>query len=408
MSGSRKSSAAFFAAAVFLLAGLQTASAHEALKAKAHGVDLTRLPVGDTRVSDKPKVGWIWACRPPLDAPPAVAKGPWFNPDGLTYDLTRKAVVQGEVTWPHRFVMRVEGDRRIFSSNDLPNHPTGEFPISPQDPAYQYDRNPSRISAQNMTVELPLNPTPSAEPTCAPGAVGILLTGVVLFNALDAVGLDAVAHESQDGCQGHPQRDGVYHYHSLTICHDDAVLPDGHSALVGYALDGFGIFGRLGEGGKPLSSADLDECHGHTHAIPWNGKTVTMYHYHGTWDFPYTVGCMRGPFDFADMITISGGPEARGEGLRPRDGLRPGGMRPGSPPGPGAAPPRAALPGTPPGTPLGPRPDRVQFAAAAAKLGVSEQQLMQALGPPPPDFEAAAKRLGVDVETLRRALVPPR
>ena len=32
---------------------------------------------------------------------------------------------------------------------------------------------------------------------------------------------------------------------------------------MGYAIDGFGIFGRYGDGGKALTSADLDECHGH-------------------------------------------------------------------------------------------------------------------------------------------------
>ena len=43
-----------------------------------------------------------------------------------------------------------------------------------------------------------------------------------------------------------------------------------------------------------LTNADLDECHGHTHAIAWDGRTVTMYHYHATWEFPYVLGCFRG------------------------------------------------------------------------------------------------------------------
>ncbi|MGL1604072.1 hypothetical protein ACSTI6_23330, partial [Vibrio parahaemolyticus] len=81
---------------------------------------------------------------------------------------------------------------------------------------------------------------------------------------------------------------------------------DGHSALVGYAIDGFGIFGRYGPGGKLLTSADLDACHGHTHAIPWDGKMVVLYHYHATWDFPYTIGCLKGAWKPADMRRISG------------------------------------------------------------------------------------------------------
>ncbi|MFN8426725.1 MAG: hypothetical protein U0X87_10785 [Anaerolineales bacterium] len=36
---------------------------------------------------------------------------------------------------------------------------------------------------------------------------------------------------------------------------------------MGYAFDGFGIFGYYGEDGSELTNADLDECHGHTHVI---------------------------------------------------------------------------------------------------------------------------------------------
>ena len=62
----------------------------------------------------------------------------------------------------------------------------------------------------------------------------------------------------------------------------------------------FGIYGRFGEDGETLSN-DLDECHGHTHEIEgdgkqieWDGKQVEMYHYHATYEYPYTIGCFRG------------------------------------------------------------------------------------------------------------------
>jgi hypothetical protein len=71
-----------------------------------------------------------------------------------------------------------------------------------------------------------------------------------------------------------------------------------------------------------------------------------------------------------------------------------------------------------------PRPPRPDFAAAAQKLGVSEADLKAALGvpanppttpptpgqrPPRPDFKAAAEKLGVTEEQLINALgIPPR
>jgi hypothetical protein len=112
------------------------------------------------------------------------------------------------------------------------------------------------------------------------------------MNALDAAGRDAIAHEVQDACQGHPQQAGVYHYHALTPCLDEGET--GHSRLVGYALDGFGLFGHRGENGAALTNRDLDRCHGHRHAVEWDGGTATLYHYHATWEYPYTVGCLRG------------------------------------------------------------------------------------------------------------------
>jgi hypothetical protein len=347
-----------------IIAAAGPAGAHDA----GDGADLTRLPLGDGKISSGPKRGWIWACRVDPAAGGAFRDGPWIDKASGTYDFTRKAVVSGKVSWNGRYVMRLEGDKRVFSTNDLPSHPTGVFPISPGDQAYQYDRNPNAIKDQDFKVELPAEPKPASAPTCAPGAVGILVSGAVLFNALDAPGRDAVAHETQDACQGHPQEAGAYHYHSITTCIDDKRLADGHSALVGYALDGFGIFGRYGEGGKLLSSADLDECHGHVHAIPWNGRTVVMYHYHATWDFPYTIGCMRGAWRQADVMAIS------------------------------------ALPRGGPGGPGGRGPD---LAAAAARLGVSEERLREALGPPPPDLAATAAKLGVDEAKLKAALSVP-
>ncbi len=68
------------------------------------------------------------------------------------------------------------------------------------------------------------------------------------------------------------------------------------------------------------------------------------------------------------------------------------------------APPSDA--GSQGGAPGGDGPD---LAAAADVLGVTQQELMAALGEPPPDFRAAAETLGVTVEELQAALgvAPP-
>jgi hypothetical protein len=338
-----------------------------------HGHDLTALPLGDGKLSQAPKVGWIWACHVDPQAGGAQRDGPWINAVQGTYDATAKVVVPGQVGWPSQFSLAVRQDQRVFSSNDLPNHTTGTFPVPGDSEAYRYDRNPNRIGAQTIQVALPLWPALAVQASCAPGALGFLLSGAVLFNALDAPGRDAVAHETQDACQGHPQESGVYHYHSLSNCLPDKREPGGHSALVGYLLDGFGLYGPYGENGQALASQDLDECHGHIHTIAWEGKQVAMYHYHATPDFPYTTGCLRGKYSNADVMALSGPRPQRGQG------------------GPEGRAPR----------PMGGPPE---LGRAAARLGISVQKLHDALGAPPPDLGAAAGRLGIRVDALRSAL----
>jgi hypothetical protein len=303
-------------------------------------VDLTQLQLGDGKYSTSPQVGYVYSCQTQFvfnGAGGQGAAGNWLNGDG-TWDATKKAVVDGSVTWPHSFTVSVQGDQRVFTGNDLPDHPTGVFPVSPGDDAYTYDRNPNSISAQSVTLALPANPTAAAQPGCVGGEVGILLSGVVLFNAFDAEGRDAPAHEVQDACDGHPQQAGFYHYHNLSDCIEDTAV--GHSALVGYAFDGFGIYGYYGDDGVEVTNADLDACHGHTHVIEWDGRFMEMYHYHATHEFPYVVGCFHGQSAVRALSGQGGGGQQGGQGQQPGGTQPQGGGQTG---GQGQQPPQEAI-----------------------------------------------------------------
>ena len=270
----------------------ETGSTSDHSDASHHSdVDLTHLEVGDGKYSTSPQAGYVFSCMTEFNGGGATGTGSWMNADG-TWDATKKAVVDGSVTWPHSFEITIQGDQRVFTGNNLPDHPTGNYPISPSDDAYSVDRNPNSISEQNISLSIPANPTAAAQPNCVGGEVGLMLSGVVIFNAFDAEGRDAGAHEVQDECDGHPQMSGFYHYHTLSDCFEDTA--SGHSALMGYAFDGYGIYGYYGEDGAEVTNEDLDECHGHTHVIEWDGQMVEMYHYHATHEFPYTVGCFHG------------------------------------------------------------------------------------------------------------------
>lgn len=258
-------------------------------------VDKTALPLGDGHVSTSPKAGYIDTCTTNFRGGGAMHAGSWLHTTTGTWDSTAKVKVSGNVSWPAaRYSATLSGGVRAITTNDLPlKFTTGVFPIMQSDAAYAYDRNPNAIAGQDRNYTLPGTPAAAATPSCTDlGEIGVLTNGVLLFNGLDAAGRDAVAHETQDSCDGHPDGQEMYHYHSITSCILNKAT--GASTLVGYALDGYGIYVERDKGGSLPTNADLDVCHGRTSQIEWDGKLTTMYHYDATLEYPYTLGCYHG------------------------------------------------------------------------------------------------------------------
>jgi len=187
--------------------------------------------------------------------------------------------------------IKLSHDERFLTigSQGYPNHPTAVFPNS---------GNPNSIEVQNFTFRLPLVPKLAGTITRLPmGPIGVALNGVVFFNPFEQGGMNAVEGYSEvwlDSCCGHPQQTGVYHYHKYPSCVKSPFADDGkqHSPIVGFAFDGFPVYG-------PYESADLmamnikddqalDACNGHK-------DDSRGYHYHvSPGRFPYIVGGYAG------------------------------------------------------------------------------------------------------------------
>jgi hypothetical protein len=291
------------------LSSSSNATSHETSDAvpKRYVLNPHALPLGDGKVSNTPQRGYVFSCNTEFRSSGAQHAGDWIK--GLTWDEERKIYVQGEVAWADAmFSTSLTAGRRLIVGNALPtNHTTGIFPIRNDDPAFQIDRNPNAIASQKLAWSLPVSPELSMSPTCVPmGMVGVMLNGVPLFNALDAAGRDAVAHEVQDHCNGHPERRGQYHYHGPSKCIKGAME---NNTLLGYAADGFGIYSMFDANGRELTNADLDECHGRTSMVQWDGRDMLLYHYVLTREYPYSVGCFRGvPIQRSDNGPARPGP----------------------------------------------------------------------------------------------------
>ena len=254
--------------------------------------DLSKLPLGDNKYStSSASKGFIYSCLKVGGGGGAFKDGPWINTANGTWSKKDKNVtVDGSVSWSNAsFSIKESGSKRELSGNGLPiNNVTGVYPVSKSDDAYNYDRNPNSIQAQKVLKSIPLNPNYSEKPGCLNmGAVGYSLNGVAIFNALDGEGRDAAAHEILDVCGGHPERTGQYHYHDYSECMSEK---SSEPKLIGYMLDGFGLYKY------PINPTnnELDECHGKTSEVMWNGSKQSIYHYVITDAYPYTIGCYRG------------------------------------------------------------------------------------------------------------------
>ena len=270
------------------------------------------LPLGDGKVLyGSAAVGYVDSCGTLRTNTRRVHGGPWINSTNNTWTPSEKPNVQGTNYFSSAyFHMSVANGIRTIATDSVPvAMPVGNFPISPNDPVYQYDTNPNTVTPNALTITLPSSPTIANTPSCVPqGAIGVFTNGVLLFNALDAGSLDAVAHETQDVCGGHPDHFGTYHYHDVSPC----ILNEakGSSTLVGYALDGFGIYVERNSDGSLVTNSQLDQCHGRTSPVQWDGQTVDMYHYDATNEYPYTIGCFAGTVTSAAATSIGDPPAA--------------------------------------------------------------------------------------------------
>jgi len=105
-----------------------------------------------------------------------------------------------------------------------------------------------------------------------PSVRGVAFNGV-RFDApapTDAI-LGAYTLAPFDDAGGHINLNAGYHYHAATGVSTQLSQDDDHAAMIGYAIDGHGLYAQLDTNGN--EPTDLDDCRGHT-------DETRGYHYH--------------------------------------------------------------------------------------------------------------------------------
>ena len=231
---------------------------------------------------------------------------PWLQGNNVVISKIEK--VPGKVKMKSVFKITETKNTRILKGNGIPSFEVGIFPIPKSSPSYKYyaalpatgydNAAEIPIKPYHLELKIPKNPKIAAKPSC----IEQMTTGVALVGAswhvevaFDALGnaYDPNAALPTDRCFGHPY-DTEYHVHGFSWKCMDQGKPGEPSPLVGYARDGFGIYGPRGADGKLVTNAQLDECHGRVGEVMWNGKKQKIYHYVLNNEYPYSVGCFRG------------------------------------------------------------------------------------------------------------------
>ncbi|KAH8066305.1 hypothetical protein JL722_738 [Aureococcus anophagefferens] len=191
----------------------------------------------------------------------------------------------------------------------------------------------SEAADQGVAFVVPASPVLKATHTaddvkCQMGPVAYALNGVAIFSgavdtscgALDVA--DASAEwTSFDCCSGHAEQTGAYHYHFPPSCllAQLGALGDGHSPQVGWAADGFPIYGPRGPGGVEIRNCGApgadgaycqDACGGYEGELAVDDFRYRYYLTGKTSDLdslpsdpkpddaalyaPYTIDCHRG------------------------------------------------------------------------------------------------------------------
>ncbi|WP_159473354.1 YHYH protein [Dyadobacter sp. 3J3] len=150
-----------------------------------------------------------------------------------------------------------------------------------------FNKNPNSISAQSYTFKIPVDPKVATTHAATPlGPIGVSLNGVPFFNQYAGPNQPLTSEATSfDQYWGHPQQTGQYHYHVEPLYL--TTVKTSKSALLGFLLDGFPVYGPE-ENGTLVNIASLDVYHGHTLAT--TDYPGGIYHYHITSSDPYING----------------------------------------------------------------------------------------------------------------------
>ncbi|QKV20478.1 YHYH protein [Oricola thermophila] len=217
-----------------------------------------------------------------------------------------------------------DGDHASIISDTFPDHEmmTGIVGTNEQVP----------VPAKDHAAPIPLEPKLGDTPQTRDSSLGVAVNGVPIYDYTAGGEMteaelyhyqahhDTVATQQLDECGGHAGKGDDYHYHAKPTCMIEQMKNAGDDAIIGWAFDGFPIFGDNNPDGTQIADGELDVCNG-------KADDTFGYRYHTSADAPYIIQCLMG--EVADLQALPrvaplrsiDGNGGRDSGVPPRGGV---------------------------------------------------------------------------------------
>ncbi|MFQ3354762.1 MAG: hypothetical protein ACI8Y9_000494 [Paracoccaceae bacterium] len=169
------------------------------------GPDCSALRLGDDYLTTStPEIGFLYSCNKKNPKAPGSRQSriTWIDFQKNTWSLFEKLWLPSGKFNPGEGVYSevLNGNNILVKINSLPvDGKIGDWPMREYELLARVDGNLGIPKRKNMSFVFITEPEEANYPRCvSPGAIGVTKNGVVIFNASDARGEDAVAREITD------------------------------------------------------------------------------------------------------------------------------------------------------------------------------------------------------------------
>lgn len=181
------------------------------------------------------------------------------------------------------------------------------------------------VPAEGYAAPIKLEPKKADALTTIDAAVGVAVNGVPIYDYSSQGELDISQYDAKhdtlvlgqlDNCGGHSGRGDDYHYHVSPTCMIDTMKNQESDAIIGWAYDGYPLYGDKNPDGSAIGQGDLDVCNGQS-------DDEFGYRYQTSATAPYIIQCLVGEVDTVKLprvAPLSGDTQGIRSDLRPPAG----------------------------------------------------------------------------------------